>query len=204
MNLLLRLLLMLGLVSLVACSSGENENDDDFDEAEGVDLVEEDEDLEGSEIVLDEDEDLFEEGDSSNTASSDMSNHAPDASKGMAQYVVQKHDTLMWIAFKIYGDYGRWRDLVQSNAGRIDNGHITEGMTINYSPPMQEFVWNPEGDPYLIKRGENLGVVSTNVYGVKKRWKEIYNNNRPLIRNPNLIFAGFTIYYIPDNKVAAR
>ena len=111
----------------------------------------------------------------------------------------------MWIAFKIYGDYTKWRHLAHVNTDSISNAHrVMPGAVIKYMPPVQEFDWNPTGNPYLVKRGDTLGTVSKDVYGVMSRWKEIYEHNRPLIRNPNLIFAGFTIYYMADDSVAMK
>ena len=51
--------------------------------------------------------------------------------------------------------------------------------------------------------GETLGTISNKHYGVTKRWKDLYENNRPMIKDPNLIFAGFTLYYVPDRDLAS-
>ena len=45
-------------------------------------------------------------------------------------------------------------------------------------------------------------IISKKKYGTPVRWKSIWDNNKPMIKDPNLIFAGFTLYYIPDNSVA--
>ncbi|MCB1073754.1 MAG: hypothetical protein KDK96_11745 [Chlamydiia bacterium] len=54
-----------------------------------------------------------------------------------------------------------------------------------------------------MKKEDTLGTISDEVYHTPKRWNEIYQNNRPLIKDPNLIFAGFTLYYIPDPIVSS-
>ena len=101
----------------------------------------------------------------------------------------------MIIAFKIYGDYDRWRDLARWNSGKVGPNHsISRGMQIQYEVPNQKFVWNPEGNPYLIRSGDTLGTISRDKYGTTAYWKNIWQNNTPLIKNPNRIFAGFTIY----------
>jgi nucleoid-associated protein YgaU len=41
-------------------------------------------------------------------------------------------------------------------------------------------------------------------YGTTRKWKKIYKNNEPLVRDPNLIFAGFTLYYLPQRKLASE
>lgn len=115
-------------------------------------------------------------------------------------YKVEKGETLMMIAFKIYGDYGMWRELAKLNP-KIKS-FVIAGMSLNFKAPAEKFVWNPAGEPYLIRKGDTLGVISNEKYGTPKKWKKIWENNKPLIKNPNLIFAGFTLYYIPENKLA--
>jgi nucleoid-associated protein YgaU len=56
------------------------------------------------------------------------------------------------------------------------------------------FSWAPEGNKYLIKVGDSLGIISDTTYGTSKYWKNIWTNNKPLIKDPNRIYAGFTIF----------
>ncbi len=123
---------------------------------------------------------------------------------GEGEYIVQKNETLMMIAFKLYGDYSKWRDLASRNAGAMKNGVVMAGKKLKYALPSQTFEWNPQGNPYLIRTGDTLGGISGSVYGTPKKWKSIWNNNKPLIRDPNRIFAGFTIYWLEQGKVAAN
>lgn len=119
----------------------------------------------------------------------------------METYKVQKGDTMMMVAFKIYGDYRKWKDL---RAWNKDVKKIKEGVELRYQVPETKFGWMPNGLPYLIKTGDTLQIVSMDKYGTTRKWKAIYNNNRPLIKDPNLIFAGFTIYYQPTRELASE
>jgi nucleoid-associated protein YgaU len=120
------------------------------------------------------------------------------------QYTVQKNETLMLIAFKLYGDYEKWKELANYNGDKLNGTtHVKEGMVLNYPAPAEEFVWNPEGLPYLIRTGDTLGIISNNVYQTSKKWKLLWHNNRPLIKDPNKIFAGFTIYYPESGREVA-
>lgn len=119
----------------------------------------------------------------------------------METYKFQKGDTLMMVAFKIYGDYRKWKDIKSWNQ---DKKKITEGVELKYYVPEQKFGWRPDGNPYLVKTGDTLGLISKDKYGTASKWRSIYENNRPLIRNPNLIFAGFTIYYKPTRNLASE
>jgi nucleoid-associated protein YgaU len=185
MKLLILMFLMMGLVS---CSGSKSAGD--LEQAEtGIELADSDE--------------FSEEGDSDDVVaentSDDMGMSAEsmptsptiDSMGDVASYTVQKNETLMMISFKLYGDYSKWRMLSEKNGGITS---IKEGMALSYQKPSEEFVWSPAGNPYLVKSGDTLGVVSNKTYGETKFWKEIWSNNKPLIKDPNKIYAGFTIY----------
>jgi nucleoid-associated protein YgaU len=114
-------------------------------------------------------------------------------------YTVEEGDTLMLVAFKLYGDYLKWRDIKRANP-QLQSLDLIPGTTLNYEKPAIPFVWSRNGNPHLIKRGESLSIISRSIYGKMQRWPEIFDNNRPMIKDPNLIFAGFTLYYVPDRK----
>jgi nucleoid-associated protein YgaU len=123
----------------------------------------------------------------------------------MKQYTVQKNETLMMIAFKLYGDYGKWKELASQNREALKGSTTTRtGMTLSYMAPAEEFIWNPQGNPYLIKTGDTLGLISKEVYATVKKWKLIWENNRPLIKDPNKIYAGFTIYTLENGREVAN
>jgi nucleoid-associated protein YgaU len=124
---------------------------------------------------------------------------------GTKQYTVERNETLMMIAFKLYGDYGRWKDLASQNRDTLKGDtNLRAGMVLNYEAPAEEFVWNPQGNPYLIKTGDTLGHISKQVYATVSKWKLLWENNRPLIKDPNKIYAGFTIYYPESGREVAN
>lgn len=111
-------------------------------------------------------------------------------------YKVQRGETLMQIAFKLYGDTSKWKEIKNMNSEKLANNTSLQTNTeLKYRAPASPFVWNPSGTPYIIKTGETLGTISNSVYSTPKKWKEIWENNKPLIQNPNVIYAGFTLYY---------
>jgi len=123
---------------------------------------------------------------------------------GIQEYTVGENETLMMVAFKIYGNYEKWKVIAKRNKSVLKgNNQLKKGMVLKFKAPKKEFVWNPEGSPYLIKTGDTLGRISNKVYKTPKKWKAIWENNKPLIRNPNKIFAGFTLYYIDKNRDVA-
>lgn len=116
-------------------------------------------------------------------------------------YKFQKGDTLMMVAFKIYGDYRKWKDIKKWNK---DKREIVAGTELKYYVPDQKFGWRPDGLPYLVKTGDTLQIISMEKYNTTRKWMSLYKHNRPLIRNANLIFAGFTIYYQPTRDLASQ
>lgn len=111
-------------------------------------------------------------------------------------YKVQRGETLMQIAFKLYGDISKWKEIKNMNSDKLtNNSSLKTNTELKYRAPDSPFVWNPSGTPYMIKTGETLGTISNTVYATPKKWKTIWENNKPLIKNPNVIYAGFTLYY---------
>ncbi len=115
------------------------------------------------------------------------------------EFAVENGDSLMWVAFKIYGDYSKWKILKELNPN-ITKKRLSSGSTVKYYVPAEKFIWSPKGLPHLIKAKDTLGSISKEKYGTGKKWKLILDNNRPMIKNPNLIFAGFTLYYLKDER----
>jgi nucleoid-associated protein YgaU len=169
---------------------------------------------ESEEIIVEKDiqEPKFEEFKNPEVVLAEMSNeeraghglaHPKNIVKRQEIYHVQAGDTLMLIAHKIYGDYRKWKELRDINKVK-GQGQLSRNMPIKYVMPSTNLDWKPEGLAHLVKGGETLGTISKDKYGTVKKWKFIYDNNRPLIRDPNLIFAGFTIYYKPARDLASK
>lgn len=121
------------------------------------------------------------------------------------EYVTSKGDTLMLISFKIYGDYSKWKEIKEMNKSVLakKKGPLKSGITLKYLTPSVDFIQQANGEPYLIKMKDTLGRISKKVYSTKKRWKDIWKNNA-YIKNPNIIFAGFTLFYVKDDKKLAK
>ncbi len=207
-------------MSLIACSGSKAENEAEGTEA-GTELADNEEfsedfaEDEGDEIADESEDEVAEEseeeavGDEVAEEEAPMENEEPQVAEAQSSsssmqmsmsgeegwHTVQRSETLMIIAFKIYGDYEKWRELARWNAGSLGPNHsISVGQKLKFQAPSQKFVWNPEGNPYLIKVGDTLGTISKDTYGTNGYWKNIWTNNKPLIKDPNRIFAGFTIY----------
>lgn len=120
------------------------------------------------------------------------------------EYVVQPGDTLMILAFRMYRDVMMWKEIVKWNEDKLaGTTKIYPGNKLKIKViDNNGDIWQPVGDPYLIMEGDSLMRVSQNVYsGTVKYWRDIWENNSLLIKDPNIIFAGFTLYYLPVEDV---
>ena len=57
----------------------------------------------------------------------------------------------------------------------------------------------PEAVMYTVKKGDTLGKISKAHYGDAKRYKEIFEANKPMLKSANLIFPG-QVLRIPNAK----
>lgn len=51
---------------------------------------------------------------------------------------------------------------------------------------------------YTVKEGDNLRYISKKLYSNKNRWKEIAELNSDQIKNPNRIYKGMKLKFVPD------
>lgn len=131
--------------------------------------------------------------------STEVADATPAVSSGggeLKTYRVRTGDTLMKIAFTIYGDVDRWRDLHEWNRDKIKNANwLTKGLKLQYEAPAEDFRQEEHAHSYTIKKGDTLANIADDVYGRVKKWSKLQKYNQRLIKNPNVIFAGFKLYY---------
>lgn len=199
-----KFLTLLTLMAFISCSSNKSVDDTKLEtEQDSVGLEDENN--------YENDESVNEEGYSDNTIeekSEEPTSMAQNESSGQIQingeeelYTVEKGDTLMLIAFKLYGDCLRWKEIQQKNPELSSFESLQTGSQIKVIKPTEEFHWRPEGNPYLIKRHDTLRKISFNVYETEQHWSHLYKHNDKLIKDPNVIYAGFTIYYLDKEQL---
>ncbi len=116
-------------------------------------------------------------------------------------YEVVGGDTLMLIAFKLFGDYRFWKEIANWNREFLGaKTSLDIGMKLKVFSSKEKRTWPPKGNPYLIKTGDFLTRISEKVYGTSKLWKRLFRNNKLMIKDPNLIFSGFTLFYKDISK----
>jgi nucleoid-associated protein YgaU len=136
--------------------------------------------------------------DSEQSAASPPSESAAASSSAgeIAWYEVKRGDTLMKIAFSIYGDIDRWKDMKDWNADTVKNfSHLKAGSKLKYETPAVAFTQEELAHSYLIKTGDTLAGIADDVYGRRNKYKKLQSYNPQLIKNVNRIFAGFSLFY---------
>jgi len=119
----------------------------------------------------------------------------------LTQYRVKRGDTLMKIAFENYGDLYRWKEILDGNQNTLkDPNELAPGTVLMLSGAGMVTI-ERNGEKYLIKTGDTLGLISNEVYGTQAKWKKLWENNRQMIKNPNRIYAGFNLYYLPESRM---
>ncbi len=122
------------------------------------------------------------------------------AGAGAATYAVERGDTLMLIAFKVYGDVFQWRKILSDNGDRItDPSHLAAGTQLRVDNEAADDYYNGF-ERYLIKHGDTLGLISNDIYGTKRKWKKLWKMNDRMIKDPNRIYAGFFLRYNMTEK----
>ena len=109
----------------------------------------------------------------------------------------------MLVAFKIYGDYRKWKDIKDWNENVVLGNKIKAGTKIYYKPTDNKFAL-PQGKAYLISRNETLGHISKKLYDKVRYWPFLYENNKRVVRDPSLIFPGFTLFYMDKKYYKGR
>jgi LysM repeat protein len=113
-----------------------------------------------------------------------------------AVYVAQKGDTLMKIAFELYGNFRKWKDIYAMNQSVLTSPKALQpGMEIRYEKPYQPFERDTSGEKYQIKNGDTLAGIARNLYGRSEKWKKLARKNSALVQDPDEIYAGFYLFY---------
>jgi carbamoylphosphate synthase large subunit len=125
-----------------------------------------------------------------------------------AEYEVKLGDTLMLVAYQVLGDYQKWPEIAKLNKEVLGaKTTLEKGQKLRFIKREITNAENPMGSPYLIKPRDTLGGVSNKVYGTIRLWDELYFNNKNFIKNPNVLYSGFVVFYptkeeIPQIQVA--
>jgi nucleoid-associated protein YgaU len=119
--------------------------------------------------------------------------------QALGSYKVQPGDYLMLIGFKIYGDYKKWRSLLELN-NLAPHSKLTIGSIIKYKYPKDIFRWRFTGEPYKVKENDTLSEISEKELGTIKNLSKLIEHNQKLLPGEALIYEGMTLF-IPSLSI---
>ncbi len=133
---------------------------------------------------------------------------APSTTSQTSEYTVQAGDNLWQIAAKYLGNGSRHNELAAINADRLGpNGELRVGTKIRVpatagatTPPPaakksepKKPASSPSAKTYTVKAGDTLRKIAGKTLGSESRWKELYENNKSQIKDPDALRVGATL-----------
>ena len=103
-------------------------------------------------------------------------------------YVVEPGDTLFGIAAEQLGDGDRWPEIFALNRDQIGNPDLIFPGQVLILPDRSSS--GPVPRVYTVRPGDTLSKIARRELGDANRWPEIFELNRSIINNPNVIFPG--------------
>lgn len=133
---------------------------------------------------------------------------APPTTAQTTDYTVQPGDNLWQIAAKYLGNGSRHKELEAINADRLGpNGELRVGTKIRVptsagattpppaatKPEPKKPASTPSSKTYTVKAGDTLRKIAGKTLGSESRWKELFENNRSQIKDPDALRVGATL-----------
>lgn len=120
-------------------------------------------------------------------------------------YIVQKGDTLVKIAQKIYGDPTKWTEIA-SFTGLANPKMIYPGDVVYYqlNDSTKAFAMAYESvkrAEVQVQQGDTLSTIAGRVLGSNENWKLIWRQNDN-IDDPDKLMVGTTVYYVEPSALA--
>ena len=129
-----------------------------------------------------------------------LSEDAMNQKENGAMYTVVVGDNLWKIAEKKYNDGYAWTKIAEENdlknpsivyvGQKLKMPEIEKTVVITQKDSTLEVKQDTE---YKVVRGDNLWKIAVSVYGDGYKWVNLYNENKSVIKNPNLLEIGMTI-----------
>ncbi|MBI4058671.1 LysM peptidoglycan-binding domain-containing protein [Candidatus Microgenomates bacterium] len=120
-----------------------------------------------------------------------------------AEYSVTQGDSLWKIAQKYYGSGYNWVDIATAN--KLTNPNVISAGQKLTIPKVEAAVATPQtstvtastnekvaspisSETYKVVKGDSLWNIAVRAYGDGYQWTKIYQENKTMVKNPNLIY----------------
>lgn len=124
-------------------------------------------------------------------------NESSNQNEPITNYTVTMGDSLSEIAKNYLGDANRWLEIYELNKDIISNPDIISiGMILKM--PLKERT--EATATYIIKSNDSLSMIAKNLLGDVNKWVELYELNKDIIKNPDIIEPGMSLQLPVENK----
>jgi nucleoid-associated protein YgaU len=90
------------------------------------------------------------------------------------------------------GIFDRFKDNQDKKDAKPDFSNVQSGGSSTASPPAttDPIAGSRAGGTYIVVKGDSLSKIAKREYGDANKWRTIYEANRDLIKDPDLIYPG--------------
>ena len=93
-----------------------------------------------------------------------------------------------------YEKYGSWETVIEKSLSTNAGADACLGLYDKYYDTYFIATTASTTDTYIVQAGDTLNSIAESLYGDKYIWRQIYNNNKNIIEDPNLIYPGQELY----------
>ena len=108
-------------------------------------------------------------------------------------------ETPRLIAFKLYGDPLKARDLIKMNPELKHEEQPLDGkIFVFYVIPEVTKIYRKDGIPFNVVKKDWITKISKEIYHDMVKWIDIWKQNVYYVKNPHLIMVGDLLYWYPS------
>ena len=89
-----------------------------------------------------------------------------------------------------YEKYGSWETVLEKALSTNAGADACLGLYDKYYDTYLISTTQNVTDTYIVQAGDTLNSIAESIYGNKYIWRQIYDNNKDIIVDPNLIYPG--------------